>query len=250
MLAIESQTDMDDLERVNRLTAKRAQGLCVTTKSAAALGSLGLWSVQRLIDKQKLFLRKLINSPVSFIHKQLFVKRLCRFPNQVVSRNQGLVASIVEILPKYDLQYYLMMYMDTGDFPQEFVWKRLVRNTIYLDQVQRWKTEMANTSELYFYSVIHRNFTPLDLWYAALRNPIFVETIVNAVNAISANVPAAVMSLVDINDDGYHYQGCCRSTINSVVYHYMMECPIVSQERERMWDLLQTRLPVQVCVQW
>ena len=69
------QTDIDDLERVNLLAAKRAQGLCATTKSEAALGSLGLWTVQGLIDKQKLvFLQKLICSPFSFVHKQLFVK--------------------------------------------------------------------------------------------------------------------------------------------------------------------------------
>lgn len=245
-----SQTDMDDLERVNRLAAKRAQGLCATTKSEAALGSLGLWTVQGLIDKQKLFfLQKLICSPVSFIHKQLFVKRLCRFFNQVVGRNEGFVANIVEILQKYDLQHYLMTYMDTGEFPKESVWKRLVRNTIHLDQVQRWKTEVANTPELYFYSAIHHSFKPLDLRYAALRNPIFVKTIANAVNAISGNVPAAVMSLLDINDDGYYCKGCCRSAIDSVTYHYMMECPIVSQERERMWDFLQDRFPVQICAQ-
>lgn len=76
-----------------------------------------------------------------------------------------------------------------------------------------------------------------------------MKTIANAVNAISGNVPAAVMSLVDINDDGFHCQGCCRSTIDSVVYHYMIECPIVSEEREHMWDLLQDRLPVQICAQ-
>ena len=44
-------------------------------------------------------------------------------------------------------------------------------------------------------------------------------------------------------------QGCCRSSIDSVVYYYMMECPTVSQERLRMWDLLQDKLPVQVCAQ-
>ena len=49
-----SQTDTDDLERVNRLAAKRAQCLCASTKSEA-LGSLGIWTVQGLIDKQKLF---------------------------------------------------------------------------------------------------------------------------------------------------------------------------------------------------
>ena len=152
----------------------------------------------------------------------------------MVGCNEEFVANIVEILQKYDLQHYLLTYMVTKEFPKESVWKQLVRNTIHLDQVQRWKTEMANTPELYFYSVIHHSFKLLDLWYAALRNPIFVKTIANGVNAVSRNVPAAVMSLVDINDDGYYDKGCCRSAIDSVTYHYMMECLIVSQDRERM----------------
>ena len=168
----------------------------------------------------------------------------------MTGRSQGFVADIVKILQKYDLQHYLIMYnMDTGDFPKEFAWKRLVRNTIHSYQVQRWKNEMVNTPELYFYSVIHHNFKLLDLWYVALRNPIFLRTIANAVNVINGNLPAAVMCPVDIKDDGYHCQGCCRSIIDSVAYHYMMECPIVIQERERMWDLLHDRLPVQVCAQ-
>ena len=152
------------------------------------------------------------------------------FFNQVVCRNEGFVANVVEILQKNDLQHHLMTYMDTREFPRESVWKRLVRNTIHLDQIQRWKTVMANTPELYFYRVIHHSFKPLDLWYAALRNPTFVKTIANAVNAISGNVPAAVMSLVDINDDGHYCKGCSRSAIHDVTYHYMMECPIVSQD--------------------
>ena len=167
----------------------------------------------------------------------------------MTGRSQGFVADIMKILQKYDLQHYLIMYMDTGDFPKEVAWKRLVRNTIHSYQVQRWKNEMVNTPELYFYSVIHHNFKPLDLWYVALRNPIFVRTIANAVNVISGDLPASVMSLVDIKDDGYHCQGCCRSIIDSVAYHYMTECPIVIQEREGMWDLLHDRLPVQVCAQ-
>ena len=189
-----------------------------------------------------------MSSPVGFIHKQLFVKRLCRFSNHVAKCSQGFVADVVKILQKYNLQCYLMKYIDTGDFPSELFWKRLVRNTIQSDQVQRWQAKMTSTPELYYYSIIHHNFKPLDLWYTALRNPIFVRLIANAVNVISDNVPVAVMSLVDAKEDGYYCQGCC-SSINNIAYHYMIECPIVSQEREYMWDLLHDRLPVQVCAQ-
>ena len=90
---------MDDLERVNRLAAKRAQGLCATTKSEAALGSLGLWTVQGPIDKQKLFvfLQKLISSPISFIQTTLCQATMSFFLNQVIGRNQGFVNELPKV---------------------------------------------------------------------------------------------------------------------------------------------------------
>ncbi len=117
-----SQTDMSDLERVNRLAAKSVQGLCATTKSEVALGSLGLWTVEGLIDKQKLiFLQTLISSPVRFIHKQLFVNRLCRFSNEVTGRSQGFVADIVKLLQTYDLQHYLICIRTLVIFPKNLL---------------------------------------------------------------------------------------------------------------------------------
>ena len=66
-----TKMDLDMMEHVNRSTAKRSQGLCHTTRSEAAIGNLGLWTVEGYIDKKKLFLRKLI--------EQIFIKRLFNF---------------------------------------------------------------------------------------------------------------------------------------------------------------------------
>ena len=49
-----SQLDILTLEHVNRFAAKIAQGLAITTMSEAAIGSLGLWTIEGCIDKKKL----------------------------------------------------------------------------------------------------------------------------------------------------------------------------------------------------
>ena len=40
-----TKTDLDTMERVYRSAAERSQGLCYTTRSEAAIGNLGLWTV-------------------------------------------------------------------------------------------------------------------------------------------------------------------------------------------------------------
>ena len=73
-----SKTDLETLERVNRLAAKRMQGL--TTKSEAAIGNLGLWTIEGYIDKIKLFfLQKPVSTSQDFFHKQIFVWRLFKY---------------------------------------------------------------------------------------------------------------------------------------------------------------------------
>ena len=58
-----TNSDLALLERVNRLPAKRMQGLAINTMSEAALGNLGLWSMSGYIEKIKLlFLQRLIVS--------------------------------------------------------------------------------------------------------------------------------------------------------------------------------------------
>ena len=64
-----TKTDLETLERVNRLAAKRMQGLCLTTKSEAAIGNLGLWTIEGYIDKIKLFFASCKNLS---LHRRIF----------------------------------------------------------------------------------------------------------------------------------------------------------------------------------
>ena len=79
-----TKTEYDILERVNRFAAKRAQGLAPSTRSEAALGSLGLWTIEGHIDKvQLMFLHKLLSLKSTNVDKIIFVVRLSSFFNGV-----------------------------------------------------------------------------------------------------------------------------------------------------------------------
>ena len=129
-----SQTDMDDLERVNRLAARELNVYVRPPNLKPHLGVWGFGLCKVLLNRNCSFCKNLLaHLLVLSTNNFLSSNYVVFFFNQVVGRNQGFVANIVEILQKYDLQHYLTMYMDTREFPQEFVWKRLVRNTIYSD---------------------------------------------------------------------------------------------------------------------
>ena len=48
-------TNINDIERVNEIAAKRIMGLSKTTMSEAALSNLGLWPIELHITKKKMF---------------------------------------------------------------------------------------------------------------------------------------------------------------------------------------------------
>ncbi len=124
-----AKTDLENLDRVNRLAAKRMQDLCQTTKSE--IGNLGLWTMQGYTDKSKLFfLQKLVFSSPNFIHKQLIIKRLFKFLYTGSHQSRGYIPNVFEMLDSYWLKGCLLRYADTGEFPEEQLWKKPVRESI------------------------------------------------------------------------------------------------------------------------
>jgi hypothetical protein len=91
------------------------QGLLATTKSEAAIGNLGLWTMQGYTDKSKLFfLQKLVSCSPNFIHKQLFIKRIFKFLYTGSHQSCRYIPDVFEILGRFGLKDCLLRYADTG----------------------------------------------------------------------------------------------------------------------------------------
>ena len=96
-----SKSDLLKLEVSNRFAGKRIQGLCNTTRSEAVTGSIGLWTVEGYIDKEKLlFLFKLMKSSGTTVHKSLFAFRLFSYLNKFVSKPLGFIPECISHIRK------------------------------------------------------------------------------------------------------------------------------------------------------
>lgn len=239
-----SKSDIYKLEVVNRFAAKRIQGLSSTTRSEAVTGSIGLWTVEGYIDKAKLlFLYKLMKSSSSTAHKSLFVTRLLSYFYKIVSKPLGFIPDVFRILQKYELLDYIDDYMTTGILPSEKFWKATITKRITCHQNDIWKKGISEKPELSNFGKIHAILQPLDLWYVAKRNPLFIREILNTVNIVCGNVPEALMNAV-IDSGAYFKCRLCSKDFGDVSRHFLLDCPHPRNERELMFDKIQDFLHV------
>jgi hypothetical protein len=107
-----TEQELLSIEGSLRHSAKRIQGLEPNTRSEAALGSLGLWSMEGQIDKAKLlYFSRLCLSSVTMTAKQIFINRLFSYLANPTKQKLVFIPDIVRILNKYDLLDYLTTFV-------------------------------------------------------------------------------------------------------------------------------------------
>lgn len=245
-----TESDILTLERVNRFAAKRAQGLAITTMSEAAIGSLGLWTIEGSIDKKKLlFLRTLINSHPKSVEKKLFVERLtmylCEYPSSSVKH--GFLPDIIKILKKYNLQQYLDGYIIDGVFPSKPSWKRIICESIAQQQWSTWRDKLRERSELDLFRRVHTELQPLDLWRTAWRNPVYMKPLASLVNIFCGNIPSEFLEATNEIDSRITCSLCDKDVKKNVVKHFFMSCVYTADTRNDMWDTFHDKLPIGIC---
>ncbi len=100
-----------------------------------------------------------------------------------------------------------------------------------------WRSGIDSKPELEIYGKVHQALEPLVWWETAMRNPRALAEISNALNVLNGNVPSLHMER-DVAD--------CDE-LNNIAYHFIMDCAAVTEERAKLWDLLQDKLPLQIC---
>ena len=111
-----------------------------------------------------------------------------------------------------------------------------------------WRAGILTKPELKLYSLVHNDLTVLELWYVAFRHPLLLKAITNMVNILCGNIPSEVMSAVDGSNMEYNCKHCSKR-LSDISYHLIMDCPATVVERTKLWDLLQDRLPTDICAQ-
>ena len=239
-----SLTEINILKRTNRFAAKRIQGLGPYTKSEAATGSVGLWTIEGHVDKRKLsFFGNLCRAECTTLHKQIFIHRLYSFLHGCGKRALGFIPDIYRILLKYNLFYWMNEFLDHQTFPSKIQWKKLVNRKIGEEERKIWRSGISDKPELDLYGYVHQNLQPLSLWKTAKRNSYAIKPICNLVNILCGNVPTALMMAVHQNTNNYSCK-LCGIDISHIAQHFVMHCQSVSTTRDQMWNELQDILHV------
>ena len=108
-------TELDMLETTYRFCLKYMTNLSKRTKTNICLASLGVKSVECIIDKCKLlFLRRLCITPYTTSVKTLFLHRLICCKGSVIDKCAGFIPDILRILNKYKLSAFIEKYIKDG----------------------------------------------------------------------------------------------------------------------------------------
>lgn len=244
-----TQSDLLSLEVANRFAAKRIQGLPPSTRSEAATGSLGLWTIEGYIDKAKLlFLHRLLSAPSESIQKLLFINRLFSYLYEAAKKPLGFVSDVIGVLRKYDLYNFLEEYLEYGNIPNAKVWKKLIIHKISSRQMVIWKHGVGHKKELEHYGTIHTFLQPLELWNVAKRNPYFINAITNTVNILCGNIPDVFVKATI--DDGECYTcKLCKYNFCEIGMHFITQCPISATRREEMLAQVMDSVDVHHCAE-
>ena len=212
------------LNRTTAFAAKRMQGLCANTHSSAALGAIGMWTTNAFIDKAKLLF---------FEYKSVFIKRLFLCLNKASRTSRGFLPDVISLLKFYNIYEYLEDYLENCIFPSKANWKNIVVNKINQKQNVMWYEELLQKQRLLYLSRTHRNLLPLVHWEISRNHPFHRKAIANLVSILCGNVPAALKSSTDDEDQHFIYK-ICRKRVQDVAYHFIMDCENTNQQRKRL----------------
>ena len=162
-------SDFNELEKFQHYCVKKIQCLPMKTRSYMSESLIGLSNISFEIDKRKLFfLERLIRLPENSASKQIFIRRLFAYLNNITDRAPlGFMPDIVTLLARYDLSSYLEKYIADYSFPATAIWKRTVKFALFQHQVKSFQLAMESDTDFIRFKKIHDFIKPSILWQAA-----------------------------------------------------------------------------------
>ncbi|XP_078665516.1 uncharacterized protein LOC144907947 [Branchiostoma floridae x Branchiostoma belcheri] len=231
-------SEMEKLERVHRLGAKRLQGMHFQTETNACLATLGMMPLSAIIHKQKLLLfGRLARLHHTCLAKKVFLFRLYSF---VLCKNKqgtrGLIKDCFEIAEQYGLTEYLENYWSTLDFPSKELWKVTVKKAVTEEEERKWVQNVGeHTCCPRLYKTHETNMRPHRLWFVAKKNPQHRENLQRLIH----------MCTIPVNQTP---RSCptCGNAVSDLIEHFLTICPTFRNTRTDLMDNITDHLGTRV----
>ena len=135
--------NIDELNKFQRMIAKKIQGFHPYVRTDMCESMLGLIRLQAEIDRRKLlFLRSLCEMPHRSVPSRIFQFKLFMYLDHGI--DNGFIADIFAVLTRYNLVDYVTKYVQALQFPGKYAWKRIVNRAIFNYERNLWQ-ERINT---------------------------------------------------------------------------------------------------------
>ncbi|KAI8491765.1 hypothetical protein Bbelb_305700 [Branchiostoma belcheri] len=187
-------SEMEKLERVHKMGAKRLQGMHFQTETNASLASLGMMPLRATIDKHKLLMfGRLARLHHTCLAKKIFLYRMYSFLlRKDEQTTQGFIRDCFEIAEQHGLRDYLDQYWSTLAFPSKDQWKDTVKRAISESEERRWREKInEHTCCPRLYKTHETNRRPHMLWYIAKKNPTHRENLQRLIHMCTVPVNQA-----------------------------------------------------------
>ena len=188
-------------------------------------------------DKEVIFLTKLCSLHGKFLTKKLFLVRLYSYFIDTERKHYGFIQEIMDILYKYYLHEYVIIFMRDGVFPTKQSWKIIVNNTVDKVQSDEWTRRIQSDNNFSRFRNIHLSVKVPDFWKCARSS----REIINAyfITKLLTDIP---------NNTGSTCELCDRPFLD-VYVHACCSCCGTQSIRDAWWDFIIERFPLQLFVE-
>ena len=158
-----STQDLNRLQILQHFICKHVMNLPKRYRSDLCESLFDVLPIDAEIDVRKLlFFGRLCRMKFDALPKQIFLVRLFSYLENLTRNQLGFMPDIFRMLN----QSFLQSWLQDGSFPDNLVWKRLVRNAVSNEHISCRNNRMLADQELRGFCRIFEQSEPCSIWKA------------------------------------------------------------------------------------
>jgi len=172
-------------------------------------------------------LHKILSLPAELVSRNIFIRKLVLYINDMTHVTSGFIPDICHILLKYNLHSIINNFLAPECYvPSKYVWKSVVKRSIISRETQLWDYRTSVDTDFVFFRILHPCITTCIIYKVcnrtSLRNTMFV------ISRLWSR-PVTHENRTCIN---------CGKIYQEELVHVICECPSTSELRSQCLDTI------------
>lgn len=231
-----TQSEIDELNRLQHFIVKKIQGFKIRTRSDICESMLGLYRLTSEIDKRKMmFLHKILTSPTETLSQTIFIRRLLLFRANPTVVRYGFVPDILAVLMKYGLTDIITNFLENPlNVPGKYAWKVLVRGAVINKETDLWSARLHSDDTFCRFRSLHSEIKPAIVW--TLPQNFHELKVCDTVARLWTEVPSPTLSICPN----------CELMVGDYVIHIIADCQLVMTRKSGLLSDIRTTFGIEL----